>query len=336
MADSDRRLALNFITRSSNQARRRMRNILSGVAKSEETDVATERGKIFKRFVVDDGSGGNIVQEIVMEAARAEWDSDEKLTAEHDSIDAACEANFPLTSQSHGFWTRVRKRAEAHPDCPDNVFGQAKRASADNHQCQLLVEDAIGEKFARREISAGQQMAIKHPDGWSVLVPNVFTDYDVETRESDLEKVAYGEIHVDEEDAVAMAPFQWKEAGDLVYDPATKKYFHPECKLPEPDLTEALSKGKHGSLVIGVERQMLTDESVKNWVRMLHPRALATQWCLLHADDIEGDGDTTIDVDIEPWIDVSNTAVLLAVTTQRQDVACRAQLSLGTLPSLPT
>ena len=53
MADSDRRLALNFITRSSNQARRRMRNILSGVAKSEETDVATERGKIFKRFVVD-------------------------------------------------------------------------------------------------------------------------------------------------------------------------------------------------------------------------------------------------------------------------------------------
>ena len=80
-----------------------------------------------------------------------------------------------------------------------------------------------------------------------------------------------------------------------------------EQKLSSAELVAALRQRSSDAatrLTLGVEREILTEDGkVRRWCRFLDPRALAAQWVLLHGESIEGTGDKTIRLAMNPWLD---------------------------------
>ena len=204
-----------------------------------------------------------------------------------------------------------------------------------------LLVDALGVP-AGGEFSVAQQRTRHHRTydihGYKIQHPKTIPDTAKKQREADLASQAHGEVQFcgtlwteDDEGEVVegsghLEPLSVSGVDEAMDggDPTKVRRFlqrlkpwlkgadgEPEMQdLSDAQLVAALNQrdgDRCNRLHIGVEREILTEQSsanpVRRWCRFLDPRALAVQWVLLNVDRISGTDDTTIKLAMEPWMD---------------------------------
>ena len=338
--DPDRRLPLHLLTGITNQSAKRVRQILCGLssteAKTEKQQRAIRtRAEIPKRFRSrendEDGEEPieTVVQDAVMDVAERVWAAHSDLRAQYGTIRSACEHNFALSKACPRFWQTLLAEMHHSEEMPSGLLGMCEEAT-DRRILRAIVEKACGSTFERRERSYRYQMAVQHPDGWRVLVPNLLEDYEVSKREADLASRCVGELHInpdhDPDNPSAADPVP---AFNDDINMKSRVLLAPGKARPTSnpaDIVKELDKGTYGALLVGAERKLVVErdapkstspesdesdedeedqllENIERWFRIHDTTYLTVQWVVLNAGAFLGEGNVRLTVGLEMWID---------------------------------
>ena len=247
------------------------------------------------------------------------WSESTALKGAHPTARAAAEAgDFCVTAVDRDFWKKVRLECESQvgDGMPSEVLGlvteggqlvrRPQAAAKDNKNIrkafEIFVTGEVG-AFAPAQRDDRHRLAVEL-DGYHIPFPRMMPDTSKAQRESDLQSLSYGEIRA--EGAVDAPHMQPLSVADVKHTQTFRNTLNPNgaANLSDADLSAAMQKGENGGTYLGVDRQIETEGGkVRNRARFLDARALACQWMVQSASELDGEGDQTIEVAMEPWID---------------------------------
>ena len=310
MDDPELRVAAANICRSTMASRQRLEHIMfhqplmpdvseSSESEDEEDDARLHAMKLPPAWQVEE------VAEEIETTARRHWESGREERGQSVSLSAACLNGFPLSKKWPRFWGEVvhslkEQQGEAFNARGANgepILKRGAKRDSDNTYAMMVVEISYGARFTRNGRVVRKRHSLEMPNGRRIVVPKMRH----EPSDSDYDKVCFGERH---------APVNLSRlpvaAADITDRIEIRRYFSPLEQLRDDTETHKhlLSTLRFGALFIGVERPIIADR--ERWVRFLDARTLLHQWVLRHHRAIKGDGDITLEVGLQPWMDASS------------------------------